>query len=92
MTGDLYRRNWASITLRDSMVLGWVSLWEHSSLKAFWYLGKNWRRHLEKRREIMRRRRASDAYMASWFDYEPMARPAPRPSARLHARVRAARS
>jgi GT2 family glycosyltransferase len=91
MTGDLYRRNWASITLRDSMVFGWCMLWEHSSLAAFWYLAKSWRRVLEKRKEIMRRKRASDAYLASWFSYEPMSRPAPKPSARLHARVRAAR-
>jgi hypothetical protein len=45
----------------------------------------------EKRKEIMRRRRASDSYISSWFDYAPMSRPAPKPSARLHARVRAAR-
>ncbi len=91
MTGDLYRRNWLSITLRDIMVFGWCLLWEHTSLKAFWYLATNYNRVLAKRKEIMRRRRASDAYLSSWFDYEPMSRPAPKPSARLHARVRAAR-
>jgi GT2 family glycosyltransferase len=91
MTPCLYRQNWFSITLRDSMVLGWCLLWEHSSLKAFWYLAKNYRRVLEKRKEIMRRRRASDSYISRWFSYTPMTRPAPKPSARLHARVRAAR-
>jgi len=91
MTPDLYRRNWASITLRDAMVLGCCVLWEHSSLRAFRYLYSNWRRVVEKRNQIMRRRRASDAYLASWFSAEPASRPAAKPSARLHARVRAAR-
>ncbi len=91
MTGDLYRRNWLSITTRDLMVVGWCLLREHSSLRAFWYLAKNWRRFYAKRREIMRRRRASDAYLATWFSYRPASRPAPKPSARLYARVRAAR-
>lgn len=91
MTPDLYRKNWLSITFRDAVVVGCCLLWEHSSLNAFWYLAKNWKRVVEKRWEIMRRRRASDAYMASWFSYVPMSRPAPKPSARLHARVRAAR-
>lgn len=92
MTPDLYRRNWLSISFRDIVVVSCCLLWEHSSLRAFSYLAKNWRRVLEKRREIMRRKRASDAYMARWFSYIPASRPAPKPSARLHARVRAARS
>ncbi len=91
MTPDLYRRNWFSVTVRDLMVFGCCLVREHTSLKAFGYLAANWRRILEKRREIMRRRRASDAYLARWFSYTPMSRPAPKPSARLHARVRAAR-
>ncbi len=91
MTPDLYRRNWLSVTSRDLMVIACCLLWEHSSLKAFVYLARNWRRVLGKRQEIMRRRRASDSYMARWFSYTPMSRPAPKPSARLHARVRAAR-
>ncbi len=91
MTGDLYRRNWLSITARDLMVIGWCLVREHSSLRAFWYLAKNWRRFCAKRRQIMRRRRASDAYLATWFSYQPASRPAPKPSARLYARVRAAR-
>jgi hypothetical protein len=36
----------------------------------------------EKRREIMRRRRVNDEYMASWFRYLPVSRPAPRIPAR----------
>src|ERR1041384_1290964 len=58
MTPDLYRRNWLSITSRDLVVLGACMIKEHSSLKAFWYVAKNWKRVWSKRQEIMRRRRA----------------------------------
>jgi GT2 family glycosyltransferase len=91
MTPDLYRRNWWSITSRDLVVLGACLLHEHSSLKAFTYLLGNCRRVWSKRREIMRRRRAKDDYIASWFSYEPVSRPAPRPTARALAKTRAAR-
>jgi GT2 family glycosyltransferase len=91
MTPDLYRRNWWSITSRDLVVLGACLLHEHSSLKAFGYLLGNCKRVWSKRQEIMRRRRAKDDYMASWFSYEPVSRPAPRPSARSLARARTAR-
>ena len=49
---DLYRRNWLSITARDITVVMCCLLWEHSSLKAFWFLARNLRRVLEKRRRI----------------------------------------
>jgi GT2 family glycosyltransferase len=91
MTGDLYRRNWFSITTRDIMVVGACLIREHSSLRAFWYLAKNWRRVVAKRTEIMRRRRAKDDYIASWFSYQPVSRPAPKPTARTLAKARAAR-
>jgi hypothetical protein len=80
MTPDLYWRNWFSITLRDLVVVSCCLLYEHSSLKAFWYLARNWRRVMNKRREIMSRRRASDEYLASWFSYEPVSKPAKVPS------------
>jgi GT2 family glycosyltransferase len=86
MTPDLYRRNWLSITYRDLVVFGCCVVREHSSLKAFWYVARNWRRVLEKRAEIMRRRRVSDEYLASWFSYEPVAKPAPRVPARAASR------
>ena len=91
MTSDLYRRNWFSITARDIVVVGACILREHTSLKAFWFLAKNWRRFIAKRAEIMKRRRVKDDYMSSWFSYEPVSRPAPRPTARLLAKVRSAR-
>ncbi|MEO7143716.1 MAG: glycosyltransferase family 2 protein [Bryobacteraceae bacterium] len=91
MTGDLYRRNWVSITARDLVVFGCCLVREHSSLKAFWYLGANWRRVLAKRQEIMKRRRVNDEYMASWFSYQPISHPAPKPPAKLMAKSKAAR-
>jgi GT2 family glycosyltransferase len=91
MTPDLYRRNWWSITSRDLVVLGACLLRERTSLKAFTYLLGNYKRVWSKRQEIMRRRRAKDDYMASWFSFEPVSRPAPRPTARALAKTRAAR-
>src|SRR5271169_3421267 len=91
MTPDLYRRNWLSITTRDLVVFGACLVREHTSLKAFWYLAQNWRRVLIKRAEIMKRRRVKDDYLASWFSYEPVSRPAAKPTARMLAKVRAAR-
>ncbi len=92
MTPDLYRRYWLSITGRDLIVIGACLLHEHSSIKALVYVMKNWRRVVAKRQEIMKRRKVKDDYIASWFAYTPVSRPAPKPSARLLARVRAARS
>jgi len=55
ITGDLYRRNWLSITTRDLVVVGCCLVREQSSLKALGYVAKNWRRVVRKRHEIMRR-------------------------------------
>ena len=41
---DLYRRNWAAITLRDLVVIGACLVREHSSLKAFWMVRRAWKR------------------------------------------------
>jgi GT2 family glycosyltransferase len=86
MTGDLYRRNWLSITGRDLVVIGACLLHEHSSLKAFWYVARNWKRVWAKRKEIMQRRRVKDEYISSWFSYTPVSRPAPKVSARSTSR------
>ncbi|MBI4902853.1 MAG: glycosyltransferase family 2 protein [Acidobacteria bacterium] len=79
ITPHLYWRNFASILWRDLMVLSCCLLREQTSLKAFWYLGKNWAKAMEKRQEIMKRRRVTDDYMAEWFSYEPVCLPAPKP-------------
>jgi GT2 family glycosyltransferase len=91
MTGDLYWRNWLSITMRDTVVLGCCMLREHSSLRALWYVAANWRRVLTKRKQIMSRRRVTDEYMASWFSYQPVSKPAPASPAPQPAHQRAVR-
>jgi len=78
ITGDLYRRYWLPITLRDLVVVGCCLLYEHYSLKAFWHILKSWRRVMAKRQWIMARKRVSDEYMAAWFQYHPVSRPAPK--------------
>jgi GT2 family glycosyltransferase len=92
MTGPLYWRNCLSITLRDLLVVSCCVLREHSSLKAFWYVARSWKRVLAKRQQIMERRRVSDEYIESWFSFSPVSRPAPKPpTARVLARQRALR-
>jgi GT2 family glycosyltransferase len=91
MTGNLYLRNCLSITLRDALVVGCCLLREQTSLRAFWYLARNWKRVWEKREQIMKRRRVNDEYLASWFRYLPVSRPAPKARARILTRSRAAR-
>src|SRR6266436_4260576 len=71
----LYLRNWFSITARDMVVLMCCLFWEHSSLRAFWFLGRNLPRVVAKRRLIQASRRVDDKYIASWFSYEPVSRP-----------------
>jgi hypothetical protein len=47
---------------------------------------------LEKRRLIQARRRVDDEYMASWFQYTPVSKQAPKKVARLLARSEAAKT
>ena len=75
---DLYWRNWFSITMRDLAVVGCCLVWEHSSLKAFWFLAKNWKRVMAKRKLIQEQRRVSTEEIAAWFSYKPVSRPAPK--------------
>ena len=92
MTGDLYRRNWFSITARDLMVVMCCLLWEHSSLRAFWFLGRNLGSALAKRRRIQATRRVDDRYMASWFQYSPVSKQAPKKIARILSRSATAKT
>src|ERR1700683_839615 len=69
---DLYRRNLFSITARDIVVVACCLVWEHSSLRAFPFLVRNWKKVMAKRREIMQRQRVDDEYMASWFSFRPV--------------------
>ncbi len=88
---DLYRRNFFSITSRDIVVIACCILWEHTSLKAFPFLLRNWKSVMNKRREIMQRRRVDDAYIASWFSFQPVSKPAPKKFAASLSRSRATR-
>jgi GT2 family glycosyltransferase len=90
--GDLYWRNWLSIAARDITVVACCLLWEHTSLKAFWFLARNWKRVLAKRRLIQARRRVDDEYMASWFQYVPVSKKAPKKMARLQPRSETAKT
>ena len=61
--------------------------WERFFLQTF--LARNWKSVWRKREEIMKRRRVNDEYMASWFHYAPVTRPAPKVSAKVLSRSRA---
>jgi GT2 family glycosyltransferase len=91
ISADLYRRNWLQITGRDLVVIGCCLLWEHSSLKAFWFIAANYRRIVEKRKLIQARSRVDADYMASWFSFDPVSKPAPKKFAPVPARSKAAR-
>jgi len=90
MTFDLYIRNWASVLSRDIVVICCCLLLEQTSLKSLWYLAKNWSRVMAKRREIMKRRRVNDDYIATWFRYQPVSTPAPKPPEPAPASYKAA--
>lgn len=83
ISAGVYWRNWFSITARDIVVVLCCLLWEHSSLKAFWFLARNWRRVMAKRRAIQKRRRVDDRYITSWLRYHPVSQPAPREHSEL---------
>lgn len=74
-TPALYRQHWLAITVRDLVVIAGCLLREWSSLRAFPIVARLWGRTLEKRREIMRRKRASDDELASWFVASPASQP-----------------
>ncbi len=92
MTGDLYWRNFLPITFRDLTVVGACLAHEWSSLRAFGLVAKAWPRLLAKRRWIMERRQVSDEYIASWFRYQPTAKPHSRQSTRAVPKPRPVRS
>jgi GT2 family glycosyltransferase len=92
ISGDLYRRNFFSITARDLVVVSCCLLWEHTSLRAFIFLFRNWKSVMAKRREIMQRRKVRDEYIASWFSFDPVSKPAPKKFTASGARSKAARA
>lgn len=76
MTFWLYMRIWPAILFRDGVVIAACFLRERSSLGAFAFLGRNMGRIYRKRREIMKRRRTTDAYIGAWFSHRPVSFPA----------------
>jgi hypothetical protein len=78
ISGGIYWRNFFSITARDIVVVACCLLWEQTSLKALWFLARNWRKALAKRRLIQAARRVDEEYMASWFHYTPVSKQAPK--------------
>jgi hypothetical protein len=56
-------------------ILGYCILFEHSSLRAFGMLARDFSKTLQKRKAIQQRRRADDAYMKSWFRFRATSRP-----------------
>jgi len=86
-TPGLYRRYWLPMTLRDLTVVAGSIFWEPTSLPAFWHIARSLPRALEQRRVIMSRRRATDAELAQWFRFQPVAHPvAPASPVSLDAR------
>jgi len=80
ITPSVYRANFISITLRDLVVFSACLIRERTSLPAFSFLFKNWKRVWEKRRIIMSRKRVTDQYIASWFAFTPVSKPGPKPA------------
>jgi GT2 family glycosyltransferase len=76
ITADLYRHHAWSILGRDLMVVAGCLLTEPGSLPAFWRLAGCWRSAMHKRKQIFERRRVTDEYLTSWFQEEPVAKPA----------------
>jgi GT2 family glycosyltransferase len=66
-TPGLYRRYWLPMTMRDLIVMGGAMFWEPASLPAFWRVAKCLPRALQQRRQIMSRRRVSDADLVELF-------------------------
>ena len=83
ITVRLWLRHCFAFLFRDIIVIAGCLLREHSSLRAFPLLIRLLPRAWRKRRIIMRRRRASDAYLARWFSWKPVSYPAQQVTARL---------
>jgi GT2 family glycosyltransferase len=87
-TWSLYRRHWLPITARDLAAILACFTVEVTSLPALWFLAKNWKATLAKRKAIMERRRVEDSYIAQWFSNTPVSFPAAGISEQIHARTR----
>ncbi len=75
ITPGLYLRNFVPITIRDLGILAYCLTVEHTSLRAFGQLIRDFRGVVRKRRLIQERKRVDEAYMASWFRFSPVSMP-----------------
>ena len=80
-TAQNYLRFLLPTLWRDCQVVGYVSLVEHSSLVAFRKVFDLLPRMLEKRKNLMRKKRVSDRYIALWFSFKPVSFPCPKGNA-----------
>jgi GT2 family glycosyltransferase len=67
------RKCFPHMWIRDVAILGYVLLFERSSLKAYQEYWSIRKRALQKRRIIQTRRRASPSEIAKWFSFKPVA-------------------
>lgn len=82
ITPRLYLSYFIPITVRDCAVVGRCVLGEWTSLRAYPLIARLWARTWRKRQTIMRKRRATDDYMSSWFSLRPTSLPAPEVTAK----------
>ena len=75
ITPGVYLRNLIPMTIRDLGIVAYCLIVEHSSLKAFYLVARDFRRVIEKRKLIQARRRVDDSYILSWFRFAPVSRP-----------------
>lgn len=75
VTPGVYLRNLIPVTFRDVGIVFYCLLFERSSLPAFYLFFRDFERAMRKRRLIQQRRRVDDAYIASWFRFNPVSLP-----------------
>jgi GT2 family glycosyltransferase len=75
ITPRLYLRTFIPATLRDVSIVFYVLLKERTSLPALAYIFRNWSRLWARRQVVQLRRRQSEAYMASFCKFKPIAKP-----------------
>ena len=75
ITAPLYLRTFIPATLRDVGIVFYVLLKERTSLPAFSYIFRNWKRLWARRQIIQSRRRQTEAHMAAFCKFKPVALP-----------------
>ena len=75
VTPGVYLRNLIPVTFRDVGIVLYCLLFERSSLPAFYLFFRDLDSALRKRRLIQQRRRVDDAYIGSWFRFNPVSLP-----------------